>query len=80
LLAQAEDDGDGDNGGRHSGRQDAVRFLASALARGERPQTEIAAEAEIIGVSKDQLRRASEKLDIAKRKIGLGGAWFWKLR
>jgi putative DNA primase/helicase len=80
LLAQAEDDGDDDDGRRHGGAQDAVRFLASALARGERPQTEIAKEAELLGISKDQLDRASYKLDISKRKIGLGGGWFWKLR
>jgi putative DNA primase/helicase len=82
LLAQAEDDGDGNagDGGRHTGPQDALRFLASALARGERPQTEIAAEAEIIGISKNQLHRASSKLDIAKRPAGMQGQWLWKLR
>lgn len=82
LLAQAEDDGDGNagDGGRHTGPQDAVRFLASTLARGERPQTEIAAEAEIIGISKNQLHRASSKLDIAKRPAGMQGQWLWKLR
>jgi putative DNA primase/helicase len=82
LLAQAEDDGQGDSGGqgRQTSAQDAVAFLASALARGERPQADIAAEAEAVGISKDRLFHASKKLNVAKRKIGIEGGWSWKLR
>jgi putative DNA primase/helicase len=82
LLAQAEDDGQDDSGGqgRQTSAQDAVAFLASALARGERPQADIAAEAEVVGISKDRLFRASKKLNIAKRPSGFEGKWLWKLR
>jgi putative DNA primase/helicase len=82
LLAQAEDDGQGNSGGqrRQTSAQDAVAFLASALARGERPQADIAAEAEAVGISKDRLFHASKKLNVAKRKIGIEGGWSWKLR
>ena len=82
LLAQAEDDGDGDDGGGHSATsaQEAIKFLASALARGERKQIDIVAEADAVGISEARLRRASTKLDIAKRKLGMDGHWLWKLR
>jgi putative DNA primase/helicase len=66
--------------GRQTSAQDAVAFLASALARGERPQADIAAEAEAVGISKDRLFHASKKLNVAKRKIGIEGGWSWKLR
>lgn len=79
LLATAEDDG-GSGGGHATSAQDAVKFLASALARCERPQAEIAAEAEALGISTDRLFRASKKLDVAKRKDGILGGWLWKLR
>jgi hypothetical protein len=54
--------------------------LKTALASGERPQKEIEIEAKQEGISWGTLKRASEGGDITKRKDGLAGGWFWRLR
>jgi putative DNA primase/helicase len=56
----------------------AGRFLKAALTKGERPQTEIEAEAKSEGISSRTLSRASVGL-VQKRKDGKTGAWFWSL-
>ena len=58
---------------------EAKRFLRIALAKGERPQKEIEAEALAQGISERTLKRASQ--EIGKRKGGFGssGGWVWWL-
>ena len=76
LLAEAEGE---EPGGGLSKKDQAKRFLKTALANGERPQKEIEAEAKQEGIAEHTLRRAAK--DIAtSRKDGFGGRWFWKLR
>ena len=60
---------------------EAKRFLRAALARGERPQKEIEAEALAQGISERTLKRASQDGEIGKRKGGFGssGGWVWWL-
>jgi putative DNA primase/helicase len=74
LLAEAESEQD--TGGL-SKKDQAKRFLKTALASGERPQKEIEAEAKLEGIAEHTLRRAAG--DVAKRKDGLTGGWFWGL-
>jgi putative DNA primase/helicase len=57
---------------------EAKRFLRTALAKGERPQKEIKADALGQGISWGTLKRASEGDEIGKRKDGFGG-WHWWL-
>jgi putative DNA primase/helicase len=57
---------------------EAKRFLREALAKGERPQKEIKADALGQGISWGTLKRASEGDEIGKRKDGFGG-WHWWL-
>lgn len=75
LLAEAE--GDQAAGGGLSKKDQAKRFLKSALAAGERPQKEIEAEAKQEGITEHTLRRAAR--DVVKRKDGLLGGWYWRL-
>ena len=60
---------------------EAKRFLRIALAKGERPQKEIEAEALAQGISERTLKRASQDGEIGKRKGGFGssGGWVWWL-
>jgi hypothetical protein len=57
---------------------EAKAFLHEMLAKGERPQKEILAEALAQGISKGTLVRASQGGGIGKRKDGIGG-WYWWL-
>lgn len=80
LLAEAEeDDGKGAAGGADASHQGAQAFLRSALADGERRQSEIAAEGGERGFTGDKLFRASKAMGIVKRKDGFGGGWLWEL-
>jgi putative DNA primase/helicase len=60
--------------------EQAKRFLKDALAKGEKRQPVIEAEAAAAGISADALKRASSTKEgiVAKRKDGYGG-WFWGL-
>ena len=79
LLAAAEDDGKGAAADGAEAAQGAQTFLLSALADGERPQAEIAAEGDAHGFSRDRICRAAMKLGVVKRKDGIAGGWLWKL-
>ena len=57
----------------------AARFIRFALGTGERPQTEVEAEAEQEGKSTKTLHRAAKE-GVAKRKDGFRGPWMWKFR
>jgi putative DNA primase/helicase len=75
LLAEAEGEELGDG---LSKKDQAARFLKTALANGERPQRDIEAAAKREGIAEHTLRRAAK--DVTKRKEGLTGGWFWRLR
>jgi putative DNA primase/helicase len=76
LLADAE----GDDTKTNSKIEQAVLFLKAALAKGERPQTEIETEAESNGISEKTLRRAKKAVGVtAYRKVPGIGAWLWRL-
>jgi putative DNA primase/helicase len=79
LLAEAEDDGKGAPEGAEVASLSAQAFLRSALAVGERKQSEIAAEGAALGFSGDRLFRASKAMGVVKRKDGLLGPWLWRL-
>jgi putative DNA primase/helicase len=76
LLAEAEDDGSGKDSPKAAGLN-VKAFLKEALANGERPQKDIAAEGEARGFSRTRLFRASNDLGVVKRKEGFGhdGEW-----
>lgn len=74
ILAEAEGE---DAGGSLSKKDQAERFLKTALALGERPQKEIEAAAKDAGISEHTLRRAAN--GIQKRKDGISGGWFWRM-
>ncbi len=63
-----------DEGGKISKVEAARQFLKTALAKGERPQREIIAEAEAAGISERTLDRAT-KGTVGKCKAALG--WYW---
>lgn len=76
LLADAEAEEDQRGCSKQA---QAERFLTAALARGERPQKDVEAEATREGISERTLRRAA-KDTVAKRKDGRTGTWFWCAR
>jgi putative DNA primase/helicase len=75
LMAEAEAQEDAK---KISKPEQAERFLKFALAKGERPQTEIEDEAKNEGISHWTLSRASTGV-VHKRKDGRSGKWFWSL-
>jgi putative DNA primase/helicase len=74
LLAEAE----AENRDDKSKQAQAERFLAAALAKGERPQREVESAARAEGISEWTLRRAAQGTTV-KRKDGRTGQWFWRL-
>jgi putative DNA primase/helicase len=72
LLNEAE----GEQNAKAPKLDQAKRFLEAALAKGERPQKEIRAEAEAAGINWWRLRDAAKE-GIGKRKDGFGGWWWW---
>ena len=80
LLAEAEAEDDKGSRGAEGAVRGAQAFLLSALASGERPQRQIAAEGTALGFSSGRLFRASKALRVVKRKEGLTEAsWHWRL-
>ena len=73
LLADAEPVTESTNKDRP--RVKAAAFLNEALAKGERPQTEIEAEANLAGISWSTIKRASN--GIHKRQVNK--RWLWSL-
>jgi putative DNA primase/helicase len=74
LLNSAE----GDQGGKVTKLEEAKRFLRAALAKGERPMTEVKESAAAENISWGTLERASKEERVIKRKDGLS-VWFWSL-
>jgi putative DNA primase/helicase len=71
LLAEAEGQDEDD---KTSKVAEAMVFLKTALAHGERLGREVAAEAKKAGISERTLERAA-KGTVGKRKAALG--WYW---
>lgn len=59
--------------------QDVAGFLRSLLADGPLSAKAIYKDADGAGYSRDQIKRASLKLGIEKRKTGMDGGWVWAL-
>jgi putative DNA primase/helicase len=75
LLADAEPVTDSANKDRPRAKAEA--FLNNALAKGERPQTEIEAEAGLANISWATVRRAATSLPVNKRQVHK--RWLWSL-
>lgn len=58
---------------------DVAGFLRSLLADGPLSAKAIYKDADGAGYSRDQIKRASLKLGIEKRKTGMDGGWVWAL-
>jgi putative DNA primase/helicase len=77
LLSDPEEEAeDGDEG--KTAISQAVDFLKQTLADGLTPSTEVQKEARNNGISARTLRRASEQLNILRKK-GVGGIWYCSL-
>lgn len=59
---------------------DAKEFLASVLASGPIPVTEIRSQASAAGIAWRTVRRAAHAMRIVSRKESFGGGWEWGLR
>lgn len=59
--------------------QDAVGFLRALLADGPMTAKDIYKDADGAGYSRDQIKRASIRLGVDKRKDGMQGGWLWAL-
>lgn len=74
LLGEAEAEPD-------AGGSDGVEaFLRELLAAGPVPAKGIKADADGAGHSWDQVKRASLRMGVEKRKDGLKGGWSWSLK
>jgi hypothetical protein len=49
------------------------------LAHGSRPVNEIFSEAQSAGYSRDQMKRAKERIGVESAKVGMGGGWVWQI-
>ena len=57
----------------------ATTFLKEYLSSGQKPVNTLMKDAKAEGFSSGVIRRASKRLNVKKRKQGLGGSWFWQL-
>lgn len=57
----------------------ATTFLEEYLSSGPKPANTLMNDARAKGFSFGVIQRASKRLNIKKRKQGLGGSWFWQL-
>lgn len=69
------------NADHRAEQSEAVIFLRDTLQGGKRPSSEVTAEAEKLGITKQNLRTARAKLGIKPRSEGFGKdkKWFWEL-
>jgi len=74
-LLEAADAPPADTGGD----SEAVGLVRTMLARGPALATDIYSEAAARGISESALKRAGKRLDIARRKSGMSGGWYWAL-
>ncbi|SOY48744.1 putative TOPRIM domain protein [Cupriavidus taiwanensis] len=74
LLSDPNEDDDG----KSSAQDAAADFLLQVLADGVVPAKEVESEANAAGIAWRTVRRASDRLNVKKRK-GDGGKWYWSL-
>lgn len=72
LLTDPNDEQDGE-------AQDVAGFLRGLLADGPMSAKAIFKDADGAGYSRDQVKRASLKMGVEKRKTGMDGGWLWAL-
>lgn len=72
LLTDPEDE-------RDEEAADAASFLRALLESGPMPAKDVFKDADGAGYSRDQIKRASQKIGVDKRKDGMGGGWKWAL-
>jgi putative DNA primase/helicase len=72
LLAEVEAEG-----GESVEMADVGGFLRGLLADGPVPVKAIKADADGAGYSWDQVKRASLRIGVEKRKLGMSGGWTW---
>jgi hypothetical protein len=58
---------------------DAAEFLQSLLAQGTRATNEILLEAKNAGYSRDQMKRAKDRIGAESVKVGMDGGWVWRM-
>lgn len=73
LLAAALD------GSTESSESDLVKMLRKVLSHGPVPATDAYSDLEHAGYTTDQVKRASLKLGVLKKKEGMSGPWIWSL-
>jgi len=76
LLAEAEPQDEDSKGAKQT---QAERFITATLAAGELPQKDIEDKAKAEGISMWTLRRSTKDI-VVKRKEGMDGGWFWRLK
>ena len=59
--------------------QDVAGFLRGLLAAGAMSAKDIYKDADGAGYSRDQIKRASIRMGVEKRKSGMDGGWKWEL-
>lgn len=74
LLSDPNEDDDG----KESAQDAAADFLLQVLAEDVVPAKEVESEAKAAGIAWRTVRRASDCLNVKKRK-GEGGKWYWSL-
>jgi putative DNA primase/helicase len=67
------------NPDEHSAWSPAVRWLKELLADGPMNASVVAESAQVAGLTRARLHRASQQLDIKKMKNGMSGGWTWSL-
>ncbi len=75
VLSKAEAEPDDSDGGA----SDVDAFVRGLLADGPVPAKVMRADADGAGYSWDQVKRASLRIGVEKRKEGLKGGWTWSL-
>lgn len=70
-------DPDNEDGDAHA---DVFGFLRGLLSDGPMSAKDIFKDADGAGYSRDQIKRASQKMGVEKRKSGMGGGWEWALQ
>jgi len=56
-----------------------VDWLRDLLKGGPLPAKDAETQAKGVGIAKSTLRRAADKLEIERAKVGYQGAWTWAL-
>jgi hypothetical protein len=60
-------------------RDDAADFLRNLLADGSRATNDVLREAKSAGYSRDQMKRAKDRIGVESVKVGMDGGWVWRM-